>query len=183
MLSKEDKDRNRTEYFEKAKAENIKLILIGQDPYPDKIDNGIAFCKDEINKLNRTCFPTICRSLDLPYQDYELKFNNDGKKLFHFLLIRGIVFMNLSYELFVKGSDKSGLIFSYHKINWPVIEHFPSAKVIKLGLNYETQFKTLYGNGEIIVHPSALARRHEKWSTYWEKQGALIKKYSIKLNR
>jgi uracil DNA glycosylase len=184
MVTESEKRKNREQYFDAAiKIGELKLILIGQDPYPDKIDNGIAFCKDKINDLNKTCFPTICNSLGIDFNIFENDFNNDGKKLFHHLLTKGIMFMNLSYELFEKGRNRKQLITDYHTVNQQVIDKFPDAVILKLGLNYKAQFNNLYNRGEIIVHPSGLAKGHIEWNDYWEESGRLLKKFNIRLKK
>jgi uracil DNA glycosylase len=184
MLSEEQKRTNREEYFDRAlELGTVKLILIGQDPYPKDKDNGIAFCKDKISDLSNTCFPTICKSLSLDFDKFEKQLENNGKKLFVHLLEKGILFMNLSYELFTKGSNRKELITHYHEENEKIICEFPKATIIKLGLNYQTLFEELYKSKNIIIHPSGLAKRHNTWKDYWIEEGALLEKFQFTLNK
>lgn len=184
MLSEEQKRTNREEYFDRAlELGTVKLILIGQDPYPKDKDNGIAFCKDKISDLSNTCFPTICKSLGLNFDKFEKQFGNDGKELFVYLLQKGILFINLSYKLFTKGCNKKDLIKKYYTENTKVICDFPKATIIKLGLNYQNSFEELYKSKNIIVHPSGLAKRHKAWKDYWIEEGALLEKFQFTLNK
>lgn len=185
MLSEAQKKINREEYFKKAvSCRNIKLILIGQDPYPDGLDNGIAFCKDKIIDLNITCFPTICVSLRIEYELLQDNFNNEGKRLFDHLMGQGILFMNLSYELLAGTDSPTKSIRNTTAGNRNIIDEIlslnPKAKVVRLGKSYEKLYMKSYGDyqGEVILHParrSGINKRVE-WEKYWSTD-YLRKKY------
>ncbi len=176
MLSEAQKRINREEYFKKAlNCKNIKLILIGQDPYPDRLDNGIAFCKDKISDLNITCFPTICVSLRIEYELLQDNFSNDGKKLFDHLMGQGILFMNLSYELLASTDSPTKAIKDTVDLNRNIIDNVlsanPRAKVVRLGKSYEKLYLNKYADfpGEVILHPARRAgiNNREEWDKYW----------------
>lgn len=176
MLSEAQKRKNREEYFKKAlSCKSVKLILIGQDPYPDGLDNGIAFCKDKISDLNLTCFPTLCVSLRIEYLMLRDNFSNDGKKLFDHLMSKGIFFMNLSNELLSSTDSPTKSIHDTTESNRNIIDKLlsinPKLNVVRLGKSYEKLYMKSYGHypGEIILHParrSGINNRAE-WNKYW----------------
>jgi uracil DNA glycosylase len=176
MLSEGQKKLNRKEYFKKAlNCKKIKLILIGQGPYPDGNDNGIAFCKDKISDLNITCFPTICVSLRFEYELLSDVFSNDGKKLFDHLMGQGIIFMNLSYELLASTDSPTKTIKDTVNLNRDIIDNVlsanPRVKVVRLGKSYEKLYLNNYADfpGEVILHPARRAGivNRKEWDKYW----------------
>ena len=85
-------------YYKKAKSlKEIKVLLIGQDPYPAN-SNGVAFCKNSYYELyQEDCSGgTVLKSLGLTKEKSRLISRKNPKNLFYDLLAsRGICFVNI----------------------------------------------------------------------------------------
>jgi uracil DNA glycosylase len=178
MVSKKVKDKNRRDYFEQAiHCKKVKLILMGQDPYPDGNDNGIAFCKNDLSLLNKTCFPNICISLGIAFNDdLKKQYDNNGIEFFKSLLENGVVFMNLSYELLdsvenIQEAMKYDAIEN-HSVIADLKKKNPEIKLIRLGKNHKKVFMNLYGTYttiEPLLHPASRAASNKKNSSEWKR--------------
>jgi len=170
-----------TEYLENAEknAKNIKLVIIGQDPFPTDA-NGIPFCKNDLKNIKNTSGGYILKRLGIPSFDA-----NDGISTFYELLEKGVLFLNLSNQL-LKSED--GKWLSRDRIDALLIESFNTNKIIlsklnasvlilRLGsqkklsgfykANYYKAYKDKY-NMLTKIHPSPFNRNRDAWKKFWD---------------
>jgi len=139
--------------FTYCKPSDIKVVIIGQDPYPDKITNGLAFscegykvanrtitnCLKRANLLDQNCVKTNLEPwahkgvLLLNAMLTTPKINNKDKELHTFWLIyttRVINWLmeNTECKFLVWGKFAESLISSYHNKERIYIYHHPTAK-------------------------------------------------------
>lgn len=167
-----------------ALAEPIKLLIIGQDPYPSGA-TGIAFCKNSFEELfAKNCSGKyVLNSLGL--HERNTRRFGDTRELFYYLLEKGIAFINISNKLlegeFIEGHTKSefnqrlfrlneGKILSSRKYNINFIEN--STKIVLLG-KWKTEpiFKKYYSEfeyNETLIHPSNYNSKSPKATKEWE---------------
>jgi predicted ATPase len=161
---------NRIAYLKAVeKVEKLKLVLVGQDPYP-KGANGIAFCKNTFDELFDPfcCGKEVLYSLGLSKEAVEGKYENPVA-LFYDLLAQGIAFVNISSVLLVHATEKS---LSEDKV---YNENFLSKteRIVVLGKTKTRQiFDQYYPKrtiSETLIHPSGLAKKSDptEWLNTW----------------
>lgn len=182
QLSKKQILQNRKDYFNKAIECDIRLIIIGQDVYPNN-QNGIPFCKEDFELLEKTCFNAVLNSFCLNI-DYALNKFDSPKELMFYFLENGVLFLNLSYSLLRDSKNKSNELKKALMINKRLLSNLkPGDKYfIKLGKAHPYYFNCLvqqFGENlsERIIHPSARNKNNPKtkaeWMLYWGVPGYL----------
>ena len=202
MTKLKDKNfQNRREYYRCAavRANKIKLIIVGQDPYPND-QNGIPFCKDELKNTRRGSLKIIMESFgDDIYKFYlsktEIKGVYNGKEVFHELIDRGILFFNISHEL-LAGKNKipstsiDENIKYFTDLNKELIKD-KKIRVIILSKTLGEEFQKVVGiklkdkgifnfTFEITTtHPSPINRRGnpKMWGDIWGKKKQFLYNY------
>jgi uracil DNA glycosylase len=161
-------------------AENIKIVLIGQDPYPSDA-NGIPFCKNDLKNIKNTSGGFILKRLGILSFD-----SNDGIATFHHLLEKGILFLNLSNQLLKTEDGKwlnreliDELLIDSFKSNENIISKLnPSVLILRLGSQKKLSgfFKSNYYKPNkdkykilSIIHPSPFNKNRESWRNIWGK--------------
>lgn len=158
--------------------DNIKLVIIGQDPYPEGA-NGVPFCKDNLKNIKSTSGGLILQRIG-----HQAFGDNDGVNTFIRLLESGILFMNLSYELLKNDEGKwlskeriKKLLDDGYTRNQEILEMLPpEAIVLRLGTQkrINTFFNETYKNFfsekfriQSVIHPSPFNRKRESWINLW----------------
>jgi hypothetical protein len=161
----------KNEYFERlSKVPTLKLVIIGQDPYPSGA-NGIAFCKNTFDELLHPscCGKEILYSLDINI-DSAIKNFSSPIELFYDLLDNGIAFINVNHEMF---TDQAQNLSIFKPYNQSFLEK--AEQIVVLGLSKaKDAFKQYYSefeNVEFLIHPSAKAKLNSPidWKKKWNK--------------
>lgn len=180
-------------YLEKANSmTSFKAAIVGQDPYPSN-PSGIPFCKRTFNELfertenSRCCGQDVLFSLGFREEVVRRRFEKPTD-VFYDLLEKGMVVLNISYELldapyvkdqttedfrkkmFAVNKDK---IDQAHTYNQPILEK--AEKIFLLG-DFRTApiFENYYAGlsaTEVLIHPSGnnlKGNTKEKWKATWE---------------
>lgn len=165
-FSEEEKVETRNKYLSEAIKHKIKLIIIGQDPYPTG-SNGIAFCKDTFKEMNKNCCGRyVLESVTGEKFDIIKEKYKTPSLLFDRLLYEGVLFINLSNKI-IKKLTKEELeseinncksIINTHKKEFP--------KIVKCGKYCNDKFTNI----DFAVHPVTINKniRNKEWRNYWE---------------
>lgn len=185
---------NRENYFEFVVQNklNIKLIIMGQDPY--KIGaNGIPFCKNKFEEYVGTCFLTILSSLGI---EMDTVLNKSPIDFFKQLVKEeGIVFLNLSYRILSYSSQENSNDiregFEINRIFLNKLHNTEKIIFIKLGktklrADLECLLNLLIKDFKLIKHPTLFHPAYTRikknktedlleWVNTWKLNG--LKKY------
>lgn len=169
----------------------IKLLIVGQDPYPSGA-MSIPFCKKDWADLDdrRLAGYHILNSVNENFQiDRQLKDKyNKPQIYFEFLAEKGIVMLNASYYFLEKEtpSRKShfGFVYESLELNLPYLNK--AQHILLCGNSYKMLNWVVNGltSDVSVPHPSLQSKNKgsdknkEQWERYWAK-GALAKKYNI----
>ena len=162
-------------YYKKAKSlKEIKVLIIGQDPYPAN-SNGVAFCKDSYYELYQEgCSGgTVLKSLGLTKEKSRLISRKNPKNLFYELLTScGICFINVFNTVYdqipVEQIDKAA-----HDARENNLHLAEKANVIiilgkgKTRLTFEEYYpevKYTY----CLIHPSLKNKDEQEWKDTWD---------------
>ena len=162
-------------YYQEAKSlETIKMLIIGQDPYPSKA-NGVAFCKDWRYELYQPdcCGGTVLNSLGFD-ETYAKENHKNPREMFRYLLThKGICFTNINQKQFNKLTTEEieESVQATRDFNTPFVEK--AECIVLLGKSktreyfekYYPSFKPDY----VLIHPSGLARAIDEteWDETW----------------
>jgi len=164
------------EYLNHIKTlDQINLVIMGKDPFPVGA-NGIPFCKETWKEqLNPTSSGFIVfYSLGLTQRKLEIEFETPTR-CFLYLATKGIVFLNLSYEL-IGGKIIRDRHQKELREGFEINEQFlkKAANIVLCGeanKNSWNGFK--HANINEVVHPairngiSPHKRIREAWSDTW----------------
>jgi len=157
---------------------SLKLLLIGQDPYPTGA-NGIAFCKNTFEELHASncCGYDVLKSIGLNSNEYVQKYQNPIDLFSSLLKFNKIGFINISESIKDEMSEEEikdrveriskliqnaehSICCGYWVYN-TIINQNPSLKnkIIK------------------VIHPSHYnkRKRFEIWSNNWENEKLMNK--------
>lgn len=166
-------------YFDLAASlPEIKLLIIGQAPYPDGA-NGVAFCKDtHVEFFDASCCGNLLMSSMGLTEDY-IKLNFiSPKELFIYLLQKEqICFININNKAFTKSSetDKRNVLLT-KALN---LKYVAKAKhILLLGIGHtKFNFQNYYSEFDFemaIIHPSLSAKdidptsqKRKQWDKAW----------------
>ncbi|MCH7333858.1 hypothetical protein [Acinetobacter modestus] len=160
---------------------NIKLLIIGLDPFPnDPI--GIHFCKNSWAKMkNGSGYIVFNSILDL---ETHIELNDSPKDLVINLAREGVILLNSSYRLLknLKGEAKENAKKEGFEFNKLFIDKVIDQHVICLGKGYTFTKKYLKNNSKLIkvYHPATyhFKRGNPLWKDYWNK-GCLKSKFDL----
>lgn len=165
-------------YRTASEMETIKLLVVGQDPYPTG-SNGVAFCKDSYYSLYveepETSGSIVLKSMGLDMiKARQISWKNP-KTLFLELLTKfGICFINVYNEPLDKidmGKRRVNAAETY-RFNLPIVKR--AEKIVLLGKGITKNTFEEYYEGitydHIFIHPSLSAKQSNpsEWAEIWE---------------
>lgn len=183
-------NKNMFKAFELCKPEDLKLIIVGQDPYPNKYTNGalqatgLSFdCSNSPNGKSQPSLSSFWQGLNNEYGD--LKDEHDIRYLAN---REGILLLNraLSCKLQKTGSLMGKFDFFWKYFFEKVTCHidFQGTPVLLLGkdaFKLEGYIWNIVNPVFKLSHPSNAARNHTNWDT--ENKFKQIDKYLIEIGR
>lgn len=161
-------------YQEATSLEKIKMLIIGQDPYPSKA-NGVAFCKDWRYELYQAdcCGGTVLNSLGFS-ESYAKENHKNPREMFRYLLThKGICFTNINQKQFNKLTTEEieESVQATRDFNMPLVEK--AHCIVLLGKSKTREYFEKYYSGfkpdYVLIHPSGLARAidENEWDETW----------------
>jgi uracil DNA glycosylase len=172
-----------------SELEEIKLVIMGKDPYPTN-PNGIPFCKPTWNEqlAENSSGNIIFNSLGIVHINQELYL--EPKDFFIELATQGVVFLNLIYEYLegnkVRKNRHRILLADAFRINQPYLDI--TEHIVFCGEANKNRWNdVLYDNAIEAVHPdmrnrnSPVHRISENWLQFWS-SNSLIVRFSLSLN-
>lgn len=153
----------------------IRLIIMGKDPYPTNA-NGVPFCKPTWTEQLDSSYSGyhIFRSLGIESKSLETSFDNPID-YFIFLSFRGIIFLNLSYSYIggpIRRARHNAQLREGFNINRPFLE--TASNIILCGEAKKNRWNGHnYSNSIEVVHPDIRNRNsryqsiRENWLSNW----------------
>ncbi len=166
-------------YYSRARSmDAIRLVIIGQDPYPQN-SNGVAFCKNSYYELfQENCSGgIILKSLGLDKEKARAISPKNPKELFYELLTScGICFINIFNQVSkdMSAEETDAAAKEAREFNTLIIKK--ALKIILLGKSKTKDiFDEYYPNiicDHVLIHPSPHAKVHnqDEWSKTWATQ-------------
>jgi uracil DNA glycosylase len=168
-------------YYDTAlKMDTIKLLIVGQDPYPFGA-NGVAFCKDNYYSLfmeePEAAGATVLKSMGIDLERAREISRKNPKNLFYELLSKtGICFINVYHKVHdqIAIENRESEAEEASNFNMPIV--LKSKKIILLGKGItKDTFEKFYKNAaydHVFIHPSAKAKASNpsEWSEVWEQK-------------
>lgn len=165
-------------YRTASKMETIKLLVVGQDPYPTG-SNGVAFCKDSYYSLYveepETSGSIVLKSMGLDMKKARQISRKNPKTLFYELLTKfGICFINV----YNKAHDNIDIeerrinAEQTYRFNLPIVKK--AKKIVLLGKGITKNTFEEYYEGisydHVFIHPSLSAKQSNpsEWAEIWE---------------
>lgn len=151
--------------FKEIHPDNLKVVIIGQDPYHDGNATGIAFgCKNNVSPSLKKIWEAILSNTDKKtiVNDIQLQY----------LVLQGVMLLNTTLTV------EKGQPNSHHYLGWEeIIRNFiKSLAAKKNGLifmlwgKYAQGFSSLIDNKKHLVleasHPASAAYNKTKWNCY-----------------
>lgn len=150
--------------FLKVKPSDIKVVLIGQDPYPTKdVANGYAFA------VNKGC--RIPQSLNNIFKEInEVQGYVDTDETLESWKDQGVLLLNTALTTEVGNPNAHKKLWQPYtmKVIKFLDENFKDIKWILWGKEAEKVGKNIKGHKVIDFHPSPLSVRHRKKNTFKE---------------
>lgn len=153
-------------------TEGVKLLIVGETPYPTHAVENIAFCKrNRKEQVEYNCSGrfVLC-SLGVDFTKVTEKFNNP-QEMFSVMSELGVVFQNAYLDL---NSDNSPSRKSRNQKIDTLIQN--SNKVVLCGRETHNLSEDVPGKIFKVIHPAARCKSYcKEWMMYWGSHQNLLK--------